>query len=72
MTYPMSVGRNFDKILRVIDALQAGGSGRIATPANWLPGGTVIVPTLIGNDEAKNLFPQGWTEVRPYLRATKL
>lgn len=72
MTYPMSVGRNFDEILRVIDALQTGDDRRIATPADWLPGGTVIIPTSIKDAEAKTLFPQGWTEVRPYLRTTKL
>lgn len=72
MTYPMSVGRNFDEILRLIDALQTGDASRIATPANWLPGGTVIIPTSINNAEAKTLFPQGWTEVRSYLRTTTL
>ena len=72
MTYPMSVGRNFDEILRVIDALQTGDANRIATPADWIPGGKVIIPTSIKDDEAKTLFPQGWTEVRPYLRTTRL
>ena len=72
MTYPMSVGRNFDEILRVIDALQTGDANRIATPADWIPGGKVIIPTSIKDDEAKTLFPQGWTEVRPYLRTTTL
>lgn len=72
MTYPMSVGRNFDEILRVIDALQTGDAKRIATPADWRPGGAVIIPTSIKDDEARALFPQGWTEVRPYLRTTTL
>lgn len=72
MTYPMSVGRNFDEILRVIDALQTGDANRIATPADWIPGSTVIIPTSIKDAEAKTLFPQGWTEVRPYLRTTTL
>lgn len=72
LTYPMSVGRNFTEILRVIDALQAGDANRIATPADWVPGGTVIIPPSIKNEEAKTLFPQGWTEVRPYLRTTTL
>lgn len=72
MTYPMSVGRNFDEILRVIDALQTGDANRIATPADWLPGEKVIIPTSIKDGEAKTLFPQGWTEVRPYLRTTTL
>lgn len=69
LTYPMSVGRNFDEILRVIDSLQLGDSKRIATPADWQKGREVIIPPSIGNDEAKHLFPQGWTEHRSYLRS---
>lgn len=72
MTYPMSVGRNFDEILRVIDALQLGDAKHIATPADWQKGGEVIIPPSIDNEEAKRLFPQGWTEHRPYLRTTSL
>jgi peroxiredoxin (alkyl hydroperoxide reductase subunit C) len=72
MTYPMNVGRNFTEILRVIDALQAGDANRIATPADWIPGGKVIIPPSISNAEAKTLFPQGWKELRPYLRLTEL
>jgi thioredoxin-dependent peroxiredoxin len=72
MTYPMSVGRNFDEILRVIDALQLGDAKRIATPADWQKGKEVIIPPSIDNDEAGRLFPQGWTEHRPYLRTTLL
>ena len=72
MTYPMSVGRNFDEILRVIDALQLGDAKKIATPADWRPGDTVLIPPSISNDDAKDLFPQGWEEVRPYLRLTKV
>lgn len=72
MTYPMSVGRNFDEILRVIDALQASDANRIATPADWVPGQNVIIPPSISNDEAKTLFPQGWKELRPYLRLTDI
>ena len=68
MTYPMSVGRNFDEILRVIDALQLGDAKRIATPADWQKGKEVIIPPSIKDDEARALFPQGWTEHRPYLR----
>jgi len=70
MTYPMSVGRNFDEILRVIDALQLGDAKRIATPADWRPGKKVIIPPSIANAEATTLFPQGWDELRPYLRLT--
>lgn len=72
MTYPMSVGRNFDEILRVIDALQLGDAKRIATPADWQKGKEVIIPPSIKDDEASALFPQGWTEHRPYLRTTKV
>jgi peroxiredoxin (alkyl hydroperoxide reductase subunit C) len=72
MTYPMSVGRNFDEILRVIDALQLGDAKRIATPADWIVGKEVIIPPSIDNQEAKKLFPQGWTEHRSYLRTTKV
>ena len=70
MTYPMNVGRNFEEILRVIDALQTADAKQIATPADWMPGGVVIIPTSIKTAEAEKLFPQGWTEVRPYLRTT--
>lgn len=72
MTYPMSVGRNFDEILRVIDALQLGDEKRIATPADWRKGDEVIIPPSIPNEEAKDLFPQGWNEVRSYLRLTRV
>ncbi|WP_085310833.1 peroxiredoxin [Planktotalea arctica] len=72
MTYPMDVGRNFDEILRVIDALQTGDTNHIATPADWRPGDEVIIPPSIDDAAAKDLFPQGWTTVRPYLRTTTL
>lgn len=72
MTYPMSVGRNFDEILRVIDALQTGDKHNIATPADWRPGNDVIIPPSISNEEAKDMFPQGWNEIRSYLRLTSV
>jgi len=72
MTYPMNVGRNFDEILRVIDALQLGDAKKIATPADWRPGDDVIIPPSISDEAAKDIFPQGWTEIRPYLRTTKV
>ena len=72
MTYPMAVGRNFDEILRVIDSLQLGDRKRIATPADWRPGDKVIIPPSISNEEAKDIFPQGWDEQRPYLRLTEV
>ncbi|MEE9333112.1 MAG: peroxiredoxin [Granulosicoccaceae bacterium] len=72
MTYPMSVGRNFDEILRVIDALQIGDEKQVALPADWRPGDKVIIPPSISNEEAKDIFPQGWDEIRPYLRLTSV
>lgn len=72
MTYPMNVGRNFDEIMRVITALQLADEKSIATPADWRPGDDVIIPPSIDNAAAKDLFPQGWDEIRPYLRVTKV
>lgn len=72
MTYPMSVGRNFDEILRVIDSLQLSDRCTIATPANWRPGDDVIIPPSINDDDAKAMFPQGFTTIKPYLRTTKV
>lgn len=72
MTYPMSVGRNFDEILRVIDALQTSDKFGVATPADWKLGGRVIIPPSVTNDEAKEKFPQGFDEIRPYLRYTNV
>ena len=70
MTYPMQVGRNFDEILRAIDALQTVDAKGVATPADWQPGGKVIIPPTVTNEEAEKLFPQGWDEQRSYLRLT--
>lgn len=72
MTYPMSVGRNFDEILRAIDALQFGDKNRVAMPADWRPGDDVIIPPSIADAEAKTLFPQGWKTIKPYLRTTRI
>lgn len=72
MTYPMSVGRNFDEILRVIDSLQLADRAKVVTPANWKPGGEVIIPPSISDDEAKELFPQGFKTIKPYLRTTEV
>ncbi|KPV39480.1 peroxidase [Thiohalorhabdus denitrificans] len=72
MTYPMSVGRNFDEILRVIDALQVGDAHGIATPADWTKGDRVIIPPTVSNEEAEKRFPQGFEELKPYLRLTKV
>lgn len=72
MTYPMSVGRNFDEILRVIDSLQLSDRATIATPANWRPGDEVIIPPSIDDAKAREMFPQGFTTIKPYLRTTKV
>ena len=71
MTYPMNVGRNFDEILRTLDALQFADANTVATPADWRPGERVIIPPSIGEDAAKKMFPQGYETVRPYLRFVK-
>ena len=72
MTYPMSVGRNFDEILRVIDALQTGDAKGVALPADWRPGDPAIIPPSVSNADAKAKFPQGFEEIRPYLRSVDI
>ncbi|MEY3558337.1 MAG: hypothetical protein RL374_1043 [Actinomycetota bacterium] len=68
LTYPASTGRNFDEILRVIDSLQLTAKFKVATPANWVNGGDVIIGAAVSDEDAKTLFPQGWKTVKPYLR----
>ena len=71
LTYPMSVGRNFDEILRVIDALQLTDAYSVATPGNWKDGDDVIIPLTIQDEEViKQKFPKGYKAERPYLRLT--
>ncbi|KQM50152.1 peroxiredoxin [Chryseobacterium sp. Leaf201] len=70
ITYPASTGRNFNEILRVLDALQLADSYKIATPANWENGDDVIVPPAISTEDAREIFPKGVTEIKPYLRYT--
>lgn len=70
MTYPMNVGRNFEEILRVIDALQLADRHRVATPADWRAGDKVIIPLSVKDEDAVKTFPQGWDAPRPYLRLT--
>lgn len=72
MTYPMTVGRNFNEILRVIDALQTTDAQEVACPADWQPGDDVIIRPTVSDEDAKQKFPQGWETLRPYLRVTKL
>ena len=68
LVYPMSVGRNFDEILRAIDGLQLTSKFKVGTPVNWKPGEDVVIGGAVSNDEAKQLFPDGWKEPKPYLR----
>jgi alkyl hydroperoxide reductase subunit AhpC len=70
ITYPPSTGRNFDEVLRVIDSLQLTANHKVATPVNWQNGQDCIVLPSISNDDAKKLFPKGFTEIKPYLRTT--
>lgn len=72
MTYPMNVGRNFDEILRVIDALQIADAMTVALPANWRPGQNVIIPLSVSDEDAKLKYPNGFDAARPYLRMTQL
>ena len=71
LTYPASTGRNFDEILRVIDSLQLTAQHKLATPANWQQGEDCIIVPAVSNEEAERLFPDGYTEIKPYLRTTK-
>jgi alkyl hydroperoxide reductase subunit AhpC len=68
LVYPMTTGRNFDEVLRVLDALQLTTAHRVATPANWKPGEDVIIAASVSNEDAKKAYPQGWRAPRPYLR----
>jgi alkyl hydroperoxide reductase subunit AhpC len=71
ITYPASTGRNFEEILRVIDSLQLTDRHKVATPVNWRQGDDVIIVPSVSNEQAKELFPGGWTEHKPYLRTVK-
>ncbi len=68
LSYPMSVGRNFDEILRALDALQLTAKHKVATPANWKQGGDVIIVTSVSDQEAKQQYPNGFKTLKPYLR----
>lgn len=71
LTYPASTGRNFDEILRVIDSLQLTDGYKVATPVNWQKGDDVIIVPSIKSEDAKALFPEGWKELKPYLRLVR-
>jgi len=68
LTYPMSTGRNFDEVLRILDSVQLTSRHTVATPVNWKPGEDVIVAPAVSSDEAKQKYPSGFREVKPYLR----
>jgi thioredoxin-dependent peroxiredoxin len=70
LVYPMTTGRNFDEILRVIDSLQLTAKYQVATPANWKDGDDVIITAAVSDEDAKEKFPKGWKALKPYLRVT--
>jgi len=71
LTYPASTGRNFQEILRVLDSLQLTAGHKVSTPADWKQGEDVIIGGAVSDEDAKKLFPSGYTAVKPYLRVTK-
>ena len=71
LTYPMTTGRNFDEVLRVLDSMQLTAKHKVATPVNWKHGDDVIIVPSVSDDEAKTMFPEGWKTHKPYLRTTK-
>jgi alkyl hydroperoxide reductase subunit AhpC len=68
LTYPMSTGRNFDEVLRLLDSCQLNAKHAVATPVNWRPGEDVIIPPSVSDEQAKAKFPNGWKTIKPYLR----
>jgi len=68
LVYPMTTGRNFDEVLRIIDSLQLTARHKVATPVNWKQGGDVIIAGSVSNDDAKKIWPNGWKEPKPYIR----
>jgi alkyl hydroperoxide reductase subunit AhpC len=68
LTYPMTTGRNFDEVLRVLDSMQLTARHKVATPVQWKPGEDVIISGSVSNDEAKQKYPDGWKAPKPYLR----
>jgi len=71
LTYPMTTGRNFDEILRVLDSIQLTAKHKVATPVNWKNGDDVIIVPSVSDDDAKKVYPAGWKTVKPYLRIVK-
>ena len=71
LSYPMTTGRNFDEILRVIDSLQLTAKHKVSTPVNWKPGEDIIISGSVSDDEAKKVWPEGWRSPKPYIRIAK-
>jgi len=72
LIYPMSAGRNFDEVMRLLDAVQLNAKQTVATPVNWKPGEDVIIPTSVSDEDAKKKYPQGFKTHKPYLRTVSL
>jgi thioredoxin-dependent peroxiredoxin len=68
LVYPMTTGRNFDEVLRVIDSLQLTAKHRVSTPVNWKQGEDVIIAGSVSDDEAREMYPEGWESPKPYIR----
>ena len=68
LIYPMSAGRNFDEVLRLLDSLQLNAKHTVATPVNWRPGEDVIIPTSVSDEDARKKYPDGFNTIKPYLR----
>jgi alkyl hydroperoxide reductase subunit AhpC len=71
LIYPMSTGRNFNEVLRVLDSIQLTAKHQVATPVNWVPGEDVIIVPAVSDEDAKKKYPEGWKTVKPYLRVVK-
>ncbi|MGH9271662.1 MAG: peroxiredoxin, partial [Ilumatobacteraceae bacterium] len=71
LVYPMTTGRNFDEVVRVIDSLQLTAQHQVSTPANWQQGDDVIISGSVSDDQAKEIYPDGWDAPKPYLRIVK-
>ncbi|MBV8796094.1 MAG: peroxiredoxin, partial [Hyphomicrobiales bacterium] len=71
LAYPMTTGRNFDEILRVVDSMQLTAKHKVATPVNWKHGDDVIIAGSVSDDDAKKIFPEGWRSPKPYIRIVK-